>query len=249
MPKLRSRNTPPRIMSNGLRREETKTNTERLIAYIHDQLFRNPAKSQIVRYLYHLRDLGFDLNEPGMIERAISAGQHAQAKDDARAEEREAAIATKGGRHDPIVYYMRMGDLVKVGTTVNIGQRWTNIQPEEVLAIEPGDETLELLRHRQFALSHSHGEWFHLAEPMLAHVAMLHDHWLTQTGDTVEAWLAARLPRRKQRSSSASTPVPLPAGRAPRASSPRGDSGSAVRRLPSGQLVRLPKRRDGQLDG
>jgi hypothetical protein len=38
------------------------------------------------------------------------------------------------------------------------------------MATEPGDRKLEGLRHRQFWAFHTHGEWFRMEPPLLAHI-------------------------------------------------------------------------------
>lgn len=59
-----------------------------------------------------------------------------------------------------VVYYMRIGDRVKVGTTANLDLRMANFNPEELLATEPGGYDVERERHQQFAHLRTHGEWF-----------------------------------------------------------------------------------------
>ncbi len=62
-----------------------------------------------------------------------------------------------------VVYYLRHGDRVKIGTTANPRQRFGAIWHEEVLAFERGDRRLEHRRHEQFAADRFAGsEWFRL---------------------------------------------------------------------------------------
>lgn len=86
------------------------------------------------------------------------------AEQDARAQER---------RHPPIVYYMRLASLIKIGWTTNLTKRLEVIHPEEVMATEPGDRTRERERHEQFAAQHAHGEWFRLEAPLTNHIEAL----------------------------------------------------------------------------
>lgn len=68
------------------------------------------------------------------------------------------------------VYYIRRAMLIKIGTTVNLTTRFITLRPNEILAIEPGDERLERQRHKQFAdLRHS-GEYFHPGPALQEHV-------------------------------------------------------------------------------
>ncbi|MCY0943552.1 GIY-YIG nuclease family protein [Streptomyces antarcticus] len=74
--------------------------------------------------------------------------------------------------HEPVVYYVRRGALVKIGTTNNMHRRMTALLPEEVLATEPGGQGLEGERHRQFSALRVPGqrEWFHAGPALQQHV-------------------------------------------------------------------------------
>jgi hypothetical protein len=69
-------------------------------------------------------------------------------------------------RQGAVVYYMRLGDMVKIGWTTNLATRKAKINPQEILATEPGDATVERERHKQFADLRVHGEWFRLESPL-----------------------------------------------------------------------------------
>lgn len=73
------------------------------------------------------------------------------------------------------VYYMRIGNRVKVGWTTNLRARVAAIYPEEVMVTEPGNRLLERARHEQFRDLHTHGEWFRLEGPLIAHIAELRE--------------------------------------------------------------------------
>jgi len=71
-----------------------------------------------------------------------------------------------------VVYYLRHGDRVKIGTTANPRQRFGAIWHEEVLAFERGDRTLEQRRHVQFAGDRiGRSEWFRMSPDLRAHIA------------------------------------------------------------------------------
>lgn len=76
----------------------------------------------------------------------------------------------QSGRKDQLVYYMRIGNRVKIGTTTNLRVRLEAINPEELLCTEPGGHPLEKQRHRQFAELRTHGEWFRLEGELQAHI-------------------------------------------------------------------------------
>ena len=82
-----------------------------------------------------------------------------------------------------IVYYLRFGDRVKIGTTSNPRQRFGAIWHDEILAFERGDRMLEHRRHVEFAADRYGGtEWFRLSEGLKAHIdgvaAGVTDPWL-----------------------------------------------------------------------
>lgn len=96
---------------------------------------------------------------------------------------------TARGAHAPVVYYMRMDRLVKIGTTVNIAGRVATIMPQGVVAIEYGSYDVEKERHRQFASDHSHGEWYWIRDALWDHISALRDRFPDVSGRTVEEWL------------------------------------------------------------
>lgn len=73
-----------------------------------------------------------------------------------------------------IVYYLRHGDRVKIGTTTNPRQRFAAIWHEELLAIERGDRHRERARHEQFAAERfGRSEWFQASPALLEHIGIV----------------------------------------------------------------------------
>lgn len=72
--------------------------------------------------------------------------------------------------HPPIVYYLRFGDRIKIGTTTDLRMRLGSVPHDDVPATEPGDEALERRRHHQFQRLRITGEWFHAADALLTHI-------------------------------------------------------------------------------
>lgn len=77
---------------------------------------------------------------------------------------------------EQVVYYLRFGDRVKIGTTSQLATRLTAIPYDEILAVEPGGYAVERKRHLQF--SHlkartSGQEWFHYGPDLQEHVRTL----------------------------------------------------------------------------
>jgi hypothetical protein len=80
-----------------------------------------------------------------------------------------------------VVYYLRYGDRVKIGTTHNPRQRFAALASgvagtEEVLAFELGGRALERARHAQFADDRlGTSEWFALSPGLAAHIDVVAD--------------------------------------------------------------------------
>ncbi|GAA1987840.1 hypothetical protein GCM10009777_23050 [Microbacterium pumilum] len=73
-----------------------------------------------------------------------------------------------------VVYYLRYGDRVKIGTTANPHQRFAAIWHDEVMAFERGDRMLEHRRHVEFDADRYPGtEWFRLSESIRSHIGVL----------------------------------------------------------------------------
>lgn len=69
-----------------------------------------------------------------------------------------------------VVYYIEFGTRIKIGTTINIGNRMDALPWDRILLIEPGSYTLERQRHEQFADQHLTLEWFKSEGPLLDHI-------------------------------------------------------------------------------
>lgn len=100
--------------------------------------------------------------------------------------------------HPPIVYYMRLGEFVKIGTTCVLRQRFDAIHPQGVMAVEWGYYELERQRHNQFIDAHSHGEWFHLRPELVDHIFTIREAFRGDRGEGSDEWIAARLPMSKR---------------------------------------------------
>lgn len=79
------------------------------------------------------------------------------------------------GRH--VVYYVRIGDYIKIGTTKRLRQRISSLRAplDDLLAIEDGDHLLEARRHREFAADRidRRRENFRPSGALLAHIKEL----------------------------------------------------------------------------
>ena len=83
--------------------------------------------------------------------------------------------AVEAARKPPIrgyVYYIRIGDLIKIGYSENLSRRLGAYPPDAILlATEIGTRSLEAQRHREFAADlRRRNEWFAPSPALLAHI-------------------------------------------------------------------------------
>lgn len=89
------------------------------------------------------------------------------------AERYEAEKAALRQDRDGFVYFLRVGERIKIGYSVDVKRRMRAYPPGcQLLAVEPGDRELERQRHQQFAGSRTDGrEWFRPTPDLLEMVA------------------------------------------------------------------------------
>lgn len=70
------------------------------------------------------------------------------------------------------VYYLRVGDQIKIGFSTDVRRRLRSYPPgSELLALEPGDKKLERRRHNEFFEWLAAGrEWFEPSDELLKHI-------------------------------------------------------------------------------
>lgn len=133
----------------------------------------DPAYGEISRAAMELIGFGFDPNNPDIAQRAIEVGRERYAKHPTY-ESRMGLIPKPPEPFERVpgefVYYMRIGNRVKIGWTTNLTTRLATINPEELMTTEPGNRILENARHHQFKELRTHGEWFRLEEPLIQHI-------------------------------------------------------------------------------
>lgn len=98
----------------------------------------------------------------------LAAERERRTEKEQREDDRAAALAEQS-----VVYYVRIGDHVKIGFTVNMKQRLNGLRVDvdAVLATEPGGRELEKQRHREFANERvSKRENFNPSRRLLAHI-------------------------------------------------------------------------------
>jgi hypothetical protein len=73
-----------------------------------------------------------------------------------------------------VVYYLRFGEQVKIGTSGNPRQRFASLRYDELLAFERGGRALEQRRHAQFAeFRLGRSEWFAEHPALREHIDVL----------------------------------------------------------------------------
>lgn len=85
-----------------------------------------------------------------------------------------------------VVYYIRFGGRIKIGTSINLLERLRDLYYDELLAIEPGSYDVEAKRHAYFRRTKVAGqnEWFHESPELILHINRLRE----EHGDPKAAW-------------------------------------------------------------
>ncbi len=74
-----------------------------------------------------------------------------------------------------VVYYVRLGDHIKIGTTLDVHRRMQQlyVDASALLGTEPGGRDVETERHRQFADEHISRELFNPSRRLMDHISSL----------------------------------------------------------------------------
>jgi len=138
---------------------------------------RDPAFPRIAEALQDMASANVELTED-TIAIAVKVGR--------RKHEEEQAKRHNVPERRSIVYYIRRGEFIKIGTTTNPASRLKSLMPDEILAFEPGGVDLERGRHRQFRASRvaRKGEYFHKTPELVEHMRRLRE----QHGEPDPSW-------------------------------------------------------------
>jgi len=140
----------------------------------HKQAFRYAVVRENEYLLSRANNVEDEINA-GIEEFTQEAARHNerwQRKEDRRLARAEASV----------VYYVCRGDLIKIGTTSNLGPRLIAINggvivpPQatvKLLATESGGVEVEAQRHAQFATDRVAGEWFKASPALTEHINQL----------------------------------------------------------------------------
>lgn len=130
----------------------------------------DPARASILITLHQMELAGVEIDD-----RAVEiATKLARWRMESREQPAVAEVELKPG-HDALgrkrwVYYVRCGHLIKIGTTADLANRFAAIRPNEILALEEGDQSLETELHRTFAGLRASGEYFHPGAALQDHI-------------------------------------------------------------------------------
>lgn len=138
----------------------------------------DPAFSHIVGSLRVMEMIGLDVTDPDVQKQAVISGRVRFEKEQNKPSPAPfiGPLYRRPESSPPPkswVYYMRIGNRVKIGYSTNLRSRLDDIHPEELMAVEPGGPKVERQRHDQFRALRVHGEWFRLEEPLAGHIAEL----------------------------------------------------------------------------
>lgn len=137
----------------------------------------DPALDQIVEILTEMSAAGVDFT-PEIIKVAVKMAHHRYRREHIP---RQTIRATRRGDRSggSVVYYVRRGNLVKIGTTVSLQDRMNVLMPDEILAVEPGGAEVERQRHREFAALRvkPRSEYFYPGRALQQHISrVLREH-------------------------------------------------------------------------
>lgn len=116
--------------------------------------------------------------------RVISNAQADAATRRQREAEQRAKVAASRGQHPGWIYYVRVGDRIKIGYSVDVKRRMRAYPPDSrLLAVHPGTPQLETEMHQRFAGSLAAGrEWFRESTDLAEHIAQV----VTQFGEPTQ---------------------------------------------------------------
>jgi hypothetical protein len=85
---------------------------------------------------------------------------------------RVAVLTARAAKGTPLVYFIRLGPYVKVGTSVDVLARIgaLSLAPGNLLAVIPGSYDVERVTHHTYARLRAFREWFYFQDELKAHV-------------------------------------------------------------------------------
>ena len=169
--------TPPSILEQG---DGSRPAFERLLELIDTTDDAWPATAGVLR---EMMLAGVELDETAVTIAVKLARKRWDQTVTALPSLRRERI-TLASASTAIVYYIRRGDLIKIGTTTDPVDRFTSLLPDEILAFEPGSYADETFRHHQFGHLRCQGEHFAPEPELMAHI----QHIRNLYGEPDPAW-------------------------------------------------------------
>lgn len=135
-----------------------------LLALFPDAMLKFPPSHWLRTYSEHFKTYGLPTTVPDWLERL---GEPASTPPERH--------RTKKLVHEPLVYFYRAGDLVKIGHSANIIERFGNmIPPDADILVMYGDINTELALHRSFPEERiPNTEWFRRSARIELEIARL----------------------------------------------------------------------------
>ncbi len=105
-------------------------------------------------------------------DRAMSEARQTHAAKKREQVERDLAISESKGDQPGFIYYLSIGERIKIGFATNVRKRMRAYPPgAKLLAVHPGTLDLEKVMHRQFAHALLEGrEWFSCDSALTEHI-------------------------------------------------------------------------------
>lgn len=146
----------------------------------------SPAFCEIAGALACARYLDLDLDDPDVMRNVIESGVRHHGVSGAIDHVRR---PRRAGLHESIVYYMALGDTIKIGTTRNIITRQVILGSPQLVAVERGDRSDEFTRHEAFAALRVRGEWFRYVDPLRSYVDAVAGSFEADFGVPLDQWI------------------------------------------------------------
>ncbi|GHG15093.1 hypothetical protein GCM10017667_55730 [Streptomyces filamentosus] len=167
----------PRVSARDPFSTKHSNNSGRRIPHMDKVDPNDPDRTDILLMVHRFELAGVEIDE-----RAVEIAAKYMRWERARRAEQSAAQTAELERQRAMpdtrecwVYFIRIGQLVKIGMTTNLARRFTSLRPNEVLAIQPGGLDDETALHSQFASMRAGGEYFHPGPALQDHIRKLRD--------------------------------------------------------------------------
>ncbi len=90
--------------------------------------------------------------------------------------------------HDPLLYFLRSGEFIRIGMTRNIQQSYrqtdaANPLPVSLFMVGAGNTALEKTIHEDFKQLHVKAEWFRNQDPLTSFIQQLYAGFLKSRGE------------------------------------------------------------------